>query len=322
MEEAPGCLSGKYASYARLGVAVLNEDGGGRDRLHDRLPDGIKASPAGDVRTIVFAKRYNEALKGEGYASAIGGVGLGPVPQRQVLRLRAFDVTEHACVVEDFIYGSDPPHVIDSKATRAIGGPPSDEWAVRHLIKLLRATGADLDQEETLHSAISSGKTELVNSLINNGVVVDKRAFDYALLGGSPELVRLLLDNGAILYVNDVIDGSPPLATAMRGIVSDETPGKRRAVEMVSLLLAHGADPNKAARGTFGQTPEVPLCEVLIDPWDRAVRVAVLKALLSAGADPNQVCSWTEHQIPRPQVSKDIESYPEVLPLLRRALRK
>ena len=133
----------------------------------------------------------------------------------------------------------------------------------------------DSDGRTPLSFAAERGHGSVVHALLKNGANLEARdkiygltPLSWAVVGGSDAVVRALLTAGA--NVEDAESGSTPLTIAAR----------RGAVEVTSLLLQHGANPNFIDRH-YGQTP-LHLCSEL-----GSFRVAMY--LLLHGADPNRL---------------------------------
>lgn len=104
-------------------------------------------------------------------------------------------------------------------------------------------------------------------------------ALHAAARSGDLRQVRALLERGADPNEADGIDGATPLQAAIEG---SKAPDARH--ELVSLLLAHGADPRRLDANRSG-----PLFLALLHQ-----DTCVLELLLRHGADPNSEIGFAD----------------------------
>lgn len=134
-----------------------------------------------------------------------------------------------------------------------------------------------------LHCAASSAGRRLVEFLIGKGAEVNARdttgytPLHYAAAGGNKETAEVLVARGADVHATTGHSGNTPLHLAVQlNNVAGPGGGKRR-VELVRLLLDHGADVN--ARNSREHTA---LHIAVAWGWDS---LETVQALLSSGAD-------------------------------------
>ncbi len=113
------------------------------------------------------------------------------------------------------------------------------------IVQMLAGAGMKLDQVSegkamtALHTAAYNGHTAVVKYLLEQKMAVDgrdgegKSALIHAASGPFPETVQVLLDAGANVNLADQTEGFTALMTA----------AAEGQLEVVKLLMAHGADP-------------------------------------------------------------------------------
>ena len=100
---------------------------------------------------------------------------------------------------------------------------------------------------KTLHQAVFSNETELVNQLISNGANVNEPNFDgstplhIACRDGLLEMVKILIENGAIIDFKSKVQPS----ALQLAVISWWN------FDIVSYLLEKGANPNFTAGGKY-----------------------------------------------------------------------
>ncbi|KAH9844840.1 putative ankyrin repeat protein [Teratosphaeria destructans] len=122
--------------------------------------------------------------------------------------------------------------------------------------------------ESPLFKAINADRLDLVATLLDHGANPNLPGPKHMLWPAvhRPRMLQLLLERGA------KVDRAP-------GIV--ELAASINSIEVVQILLKHGADPNAKKDGIF-----TPLCTSIRDNRDKLVEI-----LLAAGADPNLMAS-------------------------------
>lgn len=156
-------------------------------------------------------------------------------------------------------------------------------------VLLLISYGADVnaltdarhDYRTVLHYAVLSGNLDTVNLLLKQGARVNYSSeyqkpspLDLAILKGDPELVKLLINAGA-----NVNSSSPIIGTPLHVVCADNIPNR---MELLQLLLAHGADPNVVIDSDEG-TPLRPVLAEYIASNEKPCP-AILNMLLRYGA--------------------------------------
>lgn len=180
------------------------------------------------------------------------------------------------------------------------------------LTTLLIQRGADVNAQSAdgrtpLFWAAQQGHPEVTGMLLQDGADPGIRDCEGATpllnasvaVGRKPEVVELLLRHGARLdllsaiimgkhdYVRERLSANP------RAIQEEALPNDllgqaifAQSVELVALLLAHGADPNGVDR--LHKHP--PLC-FACGGYPKDIPVEIVRLLLEHGADPNAKCS-------------------------------
>ena len=155
------------------------------------------------------------------------------------------------------------------------------------MVELLLAKGAHVNQtvsyKTALMHAASEGHLEIARLLIAKGAEVNARtdegtALMMAVWRGNPQVVKLLLDNGADLNAKHRTGNTVLMMSADRSTLElnakPQDPPPVPSSEVMSLLLAKGADPNDV--GSYGRTALMA-----------ASSVAKVKLLLARGAQVN-----------------------------------
>ena len=155
------------------------------------------------------------------------------------------------------------------------------------MVELLLAKGAHLNQpvkyKSALMHAVSEGHFEIAKLLLARGEEVNAQtdegtALMMAVRRGNPQMVQLLLHAGARVNATHRSGNTPLVMSADRSFVEmnakPNDPPPVSSSEIMSLLLANGADPNVA--GQYGRTALM-----------EASSVAKVKLLLARGAQVN-----------------------------------
>lgn len=155
------------------------------------------------------------------------------------------------------------------------------------MVELLLAKGAHLNQPTKYKSALmyaaSEGHVEIAKLLLARGEDVNMQtdegtALMMAVCRGNLELVQLLLDDGARVNAKHRSGRTPLIMSADRSIAEMNAkkgdPPPVPSSEIMSLLLARGADPNAADQ--YGHTALM-----------EATSIAKVKLLLARGAQVN-----------------------------------
>lgn len=151
-----------------------------------------------------------------------------------------------------------------------------------------RVTSKNEDGHTAAHLAIWQGHEEVLRDLLEAKCPAGTLALDFAVRSGTPGMVRMLLERG--------VPADPRSQSHLLDAVA------RGSIEIVCLLLEHGADVNRSvhhatALGLAIQTGRDELIELLLS---RGCRVAgalfaaiqrkprLVPRLLALGADPNE----------------------------------
>jgi ankyrin repeat protein len=129
------------------------------------------------------------------------------------------------------------------------------------IINALLAAGVDVNPELNMHRPSRSGNSgRFIDPLLNIGCTPLLRA----TLAGDAEVVRALLDKGANPNINDmgvtpflVAAGVGPGNKGGTGLAAQTSEGGPPNMELMELLLQHGANINDQVTGTFTYTMRV-----------------------------------------------------------------
>ena len=129
------------------------------------------------------------------------------------------------------------------------------------IINALLAAGVDVNPELNMHRPSRSGNSgRFIDPLLNVGCTPLLRA----TLAGDAEVVRALLDKGANPNINDmgvtpflVAAGVGPGNKGGTGLAAQTSEGGPPNMELMELLLQHGANINDQVTGTFTYTMRV-----------------------------------------------------------------
>lgn len=155
------------------------------------------------------------------------------------------------------------------------------------MVELLIAKGARVNQPVRYNTALMHAAWEdhfdIAKFLLAKGAEVNAQTDDgtalmKAVRRGNPKMVKLLLDAGADVNAKHRTGNSPLIMSADRSFLEvnakPQNPAPPASSEIMSLLLARGADPNGV--GQFGRTPLM-----------EANSVAKVRLLLARGARLN-----------------------------------
>ena len=155
------------------------------------------------------------------------------------------------------------------------------------MVELLLAKGARVNQtvryKTALMHAVSEGHLDIARFLLAKGAEVNAQtdegtALMMAVWRGNPQAVKLLLDNGADLNAKHRTGNTALIMSADRSFLEmnakPQDPPPVPSSEVMSLLLAKGADPNGV--GPYGRTALMS-----------ASSVTKVKLLLARGAQVN-----------------------------------
>ena len=243
------------AHHAALGEPILQAaENGDIDAIRDLLSRGAsltsevegmtplhRAASTGQIETLAFLIEYGISIDtGTGRESH--------TPLHIAAGAGHIDVIDWLLAHGADIDGGDTGF---SPLAQAVVSNQTD--AARRLIE----SGADVRDEpaSTLIEAARAGSTDLVSLLLDHGADVDDRESLFSLFLGAPrphrplyyavrnrhvEVTRLLLDRGADLEAGSSQDDLLHVAI------------ENGDAEMVELLLAHHADPNRSIRTALG----------------------------------------------------------------------
>ena len=207
-------------------------------------------------------------------------------------------------------------------------GPDNDEFLLYlisqretptvAMVELLLARGAHVNQpvkyKTALMHAVSEGHLDIARFLIAKGAEINAQteegtALMMAVRRGNPQIVKLLLDHGADVNAKHRSGNTPLMMSADQSFVEMNAkpggPPPASSSEIMSLLLAKGADPNglgQYGRSALMQVSSLTKVKLLLargaqvnakdeegeTALTRAVYrgdVAVVEALLKAGAE-------------------------------------
>jgi uncharacterized protein len=173
----------------------------------------------------------------------------------------------------------------------------SSETSANDIVRLLLEAGVNPNPQMNMHRPSRGGNIGRFNDeLLTTGTTPLLRA----AIGADVEAVRLLLEHGALVDLPNVHGLTPLMAAAGhvsgRGRQGDGAQSQERAIEMLHLLLAAGADIEAKLSGTHRLTARVGLQPTAVT--DREGQTAlfgavkfgwtnVVEYLLAKGADPN-----------------------------------
>ncbi|XP_076643035.1 ankyrin repeat and SOCS box protein 16 isoform X1 [Halictus rubicundus] len=185
-------------------------------------------------------------------------------------------------------------------------------------VLLLLSYGADVnsmadarhDYRTVLHYAILGGDPSVIDLLLKQGARLDlgpeyqkPTALDLAILKGDPSIVRMLLRSGADVNATSPIIGSP-----LHVACADNIPNR---LEILSMLLERGADPNLVIRSDEGPALRPVLAEYVASNENASVEVVAL--LLKYGArvviktqfrDPHGILNSLQNTANKPRLLK------------------
>ena len=123
------------------------------------------------------------------------------------------------------------------------------------IINALLAAGVDLNPQLNMHRPSRSGNSgRFIDPMLNTGCTPLLRA----TMGGDSEVVRALLEKGANPNINDmgltpflVAAGVGPGNRGGTGLAASSSLGGPVNMQLMELLLQHGADVNAQVTGTF-----------------------------------------------------------------------
>ncbi|XP_026301545.1 ankyrin repeat domain-containing protein 65 isoform X2 [Apis mellifera] len=185
-------------------------------------------------------------------------------------------------------------------------------------VLLLLSYGADVnsmadvrhDYRTVLHYAILGDDPTVIDLLLKQGARLDlgpeyqkPTALDLAILKGDPSIVQKLLESGADVNATSPIIGSP-----LHVACADNIPNR---LEILSMLLERGADPNLVIRSDEGPALRPVLAEYVASNENPSVEVVAL--LLKYGArvviktqfrDPHGILNSLQNTADKPRLLK------------------
>jgi hypothetical protein len=144
------------------------------------------------------------------------------------------------------------------------------------------------DKADALSAAARKGDAAGVKALLDEGVDVNTKyrygvtVLTYACDHGHLDVVKLLLDRGADVNIKDSFYGFTPLLLA----VSPAQKRKPEHLEIVKLLLAHGATPKDQALLAAVSEPDAAMTKVILDSG--GIPAEALSAALESAAQDKQ----------------------------------
>ncbi|KAH0550478.1 ankyrin-3-like isoform X4 [Cotesia glomerata] len=183
-------------------------------------------------------------------------------------------------------------------------------------VLLLLSYGADVnamadarhDYRTVMHYAILGGDKTVINLMLKQGVRLNlgpdyqkPSALDLAILKGDPSIVEMLLEAGADVNESSSIIGSP-----LHVACADNIPNR---LEILSMLLERGADPNLVIRSDEGPSLRPVLAEYVASNVNPSVEVVAL--LLKYGArvviktqfrDPHGILNSLQNTADKPKL--------------------
>jgi hypothetical protein len=142
--------------------------------------------------------------------------------------------------------------------------------------------GGEIGKQTPLHYACENGHLKVVCQLLEKGAKVNAKdstggtPLMNAAKSGNPEIVRLLINKGALVNDRTKSNGWSALIASVPLFI--EVPKHSKPIEVMSVLLEHGADPNL----DLGQT-STPLMSACARGC-----IEMVDLLLSYGADVNR----------------------------------
>ncbi|XP_074096940.1 ankyrin repeat and SOCS box protein 16 isoform X1 [Cotesia typhae] len=183
-------------------------------------------------------------------------------------------------------------------------------------VLLLLSYGADVnamadarhDYRTVMHYAILGGDKTVINLMLKQRVRLNlgpdyqkPSALDLAILKGDPSIVEMLLEAGADVNESSSIIGSP-----LHVACADNIPNR---LEILSMLLERGADPNLVIRSDEGPSLRPVLAEYVASNVNPSVEVVAL--LLKYGArvviktqfrDPHGILNSLQNTADKPKL--------------------
>ncbi|CAG5103817.1 Similar to Ank3: Ankyrin-3 (Rattus norvegicus) [Cotesia congregata] len=183
-------------------------------------------------------------------------------------------------------------------------------------VLLLLSYGADVnamadarhDYRTVMHYAILGGDKTVINLMLKQGIRLNlgpdyqkPSALDLAILKGDPSIVEMLLEAGADVNESSSIIGSP-----LHVACADNIPNR---LEILSMLLERGADPNLVIRSDEGPSLRPVLAEYVASNVNPSVEVVAL--LLKYGArvviktqfrDPHGILNSLQNTADKPKL--------------------
>jgi ankyrin repeat protein len=183
------------------------------------------------------------------------------------------------------------------------GGAPAARGGSRpavssmDIINALLAAGVDLNPQLNMHRPSRSGNSgRFIDPLMNTGCTPLLRA----TMGGDSEVVRALLNKGANPNINDmgmtpflVAAGVGPGNRGGTGLAAQYSAGGPVNMELMELLLQHGADVNAQITGTqtysmrVSRAPSANEGFTALHAAAEAGKPDVVRYLLEKGAKPD-----------------------------------
>jgi uncharacterized protein len=162
------------------------------------------------------------------------------------------------------------------------------------IINALLAAGVDLNPQLNMHRPSRSGNSgRFIDPLLNTGCTPLFRA----TMGGDAEVVRALLARGANPNINDmgmtsflVAAGVGPGNVGGTGLAAQSSLGGPVNMELMELLLQHGADVNAQITGTFTYSLRISRAPSANEGWTalhnaaQAGKPDLVRYLLGKGA--------------------------------------
>jgi ankyrin repeat protein len=167
------------------------------------------------------------------------------------------------------------------------------------IINALLAAGVDLNPQLNMHRPSRGGNSgRFIDPLLNTGCTPLLRA----TMGGDSEVVRTLLAKGANPNINDmgltpflVAAGVGPGNRGGTGLAAQTSAGGPVNMELMELLLQHGADINAQVSGTFtyamrvARAPSANEGKTALHVAAEAGKMDLVRYLLEKGANTQMV---------------------------------